>query len=110
MSIDPVDELRTAPPRHSMQNIDIITGPLKSEDQQGNPLVTAVGLNTQRLTEIRQIAFCTDNAVSYLNACYSKVRLLLRSLVPTNDIGLLGLSSITVIGELQSPQNERSRR
>jgi len=95
MSIDPVDELRTAPPRHSMQNIDIITGPLKSEDQQGNPLV---GLNTQRLTEIRQMAFCTDNAVSYLNACYSKVSLLLRSLVPTNDIGLLGLSSIIVIG------------
>ena len=70
----PYEDENTSPPGHTKVDYDVITGPLKMVDANTeHTLYNHLGLSNKYLQRIRQIAFCTRNAVNYLNACHSRV-------------------------------------
>lgn len=77
-SLYPALRLRTRPPNSEKSDWDIISGPLRKLDREdeNRPLYMLTGLTKERLQRTRQIAFCTENAVTYVNACHTRVFLI----------------------------------
>ena len=70
----PYDSQRTPPPGHTKADYDIVTGPLRTVDVNvEHVLHDQLHLSKEPLQRVRQVAFCTHNGVSYLNACHKRV-------------------------------------
>ena len=74
-SLDPAIRLRTPPPNSEKSDWDILSGPLRKLDMEdeNRPLYALTGLTKERLQRTRQIAFCTEDVVTYVHACHTRV-------------------------------------
>jgi hypothetical protein len=74
-SHDAALRLRTPPPNSEKSDWDIISGSLWKVDieDENRLFYMLTGLTKERLQQTRQIAFYSDNAVTYVNACHIRV-------------------------------------